>query len=243
MARKLLSTDVTNLKTKVKAEMNRRRYNGSVASYGGSAYDFSTAPANLGPVKGEHLSKNLTPMRAVNGAGLPSYPGTLTESDQAVMEAKVNAWATRSITDRSATDCASGCTGTCYSSCQTGCYTGCSGCSGCSAACKTDCTGTCKTGCSGCGSGCADTCTGGCKTGCSGCGSGCADTCSGGCKTGCSGCGSGCSDDCYGDCYGCSGCGSGCADECSGCGSGCADECTVTCRAQCAFGCNGESYK
>ena len=95
MARKLLSTDVTNLKAKVKAEMNRRRYNGSVASYGGTAYDFSTAPASLGPVKGEHLSKNLTPMRAVNGAGLPSYPGTLTESGQAAMEAKINAWATR----------------------------------------------------------------------------------------------------------------------------------------------------
>lgn len=157
--RRLLTTDAINLKAKVKAEMKRRKYSGSVASYGGTAYDFTTTPTNNSAVKGEHLKKNLEPMQAVNGSGLPTYPGKLTRAGQEAMEAKIDAWETRSASDRSGTDCASGCTGMCYTGCESGCY--------------------------GCGSGCADDCDG--CDGCSGCGSGCADSCSGDCDAGCKG--------------------------------------------------------
>lgn len=175
--RKIQSIDFINLKAKVKAEMLRRSYSGSVAAYGGTAYDYISPPTSDGPIRGEYLEKNLLPMQAVNGDGLPYYPSVLDQAGQEAMETKVAAWATRGITDRSATDCKSGCTGTCYSSCQTGCYSGCSSCSGCS-------------GCSGCGSGCAG--------GCSGCGSGCSTSCSGGCSTGC---GVECSGTCDTSCF------------------------------------------
>lgn len=203
--RKLLTADALNLKARVKAEMLRRSYSGSVAAYGGTAYDFSTKPVNDGPVLGEHLKKNLEPMRAVNGDGLPAYPGPLTKSGQEAMETKIAAWKTRSLTDRSASDCKSGCTGTCYSGCQTGCYTTCTSCTGCTGTC----TGSCQ--------GCSGTCTGGCTNSCSGCG--------GSCSNDCSGCGSGCSGDCDG---GCRGCGSGCSGSCDGCTGNCTGDCLNT---------------
>lgn len=172
--RKLLSQDVIALKAKVKAEMLRRSYSGSVAAYGGAAYDFTTPPANGGPVLGEHLKKNLEPMRAVNPDGLPTYPGELDKQGQAAMETKVTAWGTRAITDRTASDCQNGCTGTCYSSCTTGCYTGCSG----------SCSGGCSDDCGGCDGGCDGGCTSSCSDGCS---SGCEGDCHGSCDGGCSG--------------------------------------------------------
>lgn len=179
-ARRILSTDAINLKTKVKAEMIRRCYSGSVAAYGGTDYDFSTAPTSTGPLLGEHLKKNLVPMQAVNADGLPTYPGTLTQAQIRVMETKIAAWATRGIADRTATDCKNGCTGTCYSSCQTGCYSSCTSCTGCSGGCSGDCDG----GCSGCGSGCSGSCRG-CSGTCSG---GCSGNCKGGCSGGCNDC-------------------------------------------------------
>lgn len=200
MARKMLSSDFKNLKAKVKAEALRRCKSGSVAEYGGAAYDYTEAPADGGAVKGEHLEKILEPMQAINPDGLPEYPGELTEDGIETMETKAAAWAARSMTNRGTSDCKSGCTGTCTTGCSTGCY-GCSGCGGsCSSSCKEgDCYGQCS-GCSGCGSGCANSCTGQCS-GCSGCGSGCASSCTGGCK-GCSGT---CSGTCSGSClYGCS---------------------------------------
>lgn len=179
--RKLLSTDAINLKAKVKAEMLRRCQSGSVAAYGGAAYDFTNPPTKDGPVKGEHLKKILEPMRAINPDGLPEYPCELTEQQQVLMENKITNWAKRSITDRSASDCKSGCTGTCYSGCTTGCYTGCSSCSGCDG-CSDDCDG-----CRGCGGACSDDCRNACTTGCK-------SSCDGDCK----GCGSSCSSDCIG---------------------------------------------
>lgn len=192
--RKLLTSDAINLKAKVKAEMQRRSRSGSVASYGGTAYDFTAKPTEGGPVLGEHLKKNLEPMRAVNPAGLPSYPGELTGPGLAAMEVKINAWRTRGITDRGASDCASGCTGTCFTSCTTGCYTGCSSCTGCSGSCKGSCTG------------CSNTCTGSCTNTCTNTCQGCGDKCSTGCNW-----------DCTGGCSSCSGsCSGGCSSTCLG---------------------------
>lgn len=200
--RKLTAQDALALKEKVKAEMLRRCHSGSVASYGGAEYDFTAPPAPGGPVLGEHLKKNLAPMNAVNGDGLPAYPGPLTAQGQAAMETKIEAWATRSLTDRSATDCKSGCTGTCYSACSTGCTGGCSsGCaSGCGDACSTGCTSGCTgcTGCTGCSYGCANTCSGAC-------GGICSNDCGLECSTACQ---DGCAITCYSDCTGT------CGDRC-----------------------------
>ena len=191
------------LKAKVKAEMLRRNQSGSVASYGGAAYDYTTAPAAGRTVRREHRDKLIEPMRAVNSDVIPAARGVISESELQNLETRAAVWAARSITDKSGSDCKSGCAGTCY----TGCATGCSGCSG-----------SCSGGCSGCGSGCPASCPSGCS-GCSGCGSGCPGGCSGcgsGCPGGCSGCGSGCPS-------GCSGCGNG------SCGVTCGHSCKVTC--------------
>lgn len=202
----------TALKAKVKAEMLRRNQSGSVAAYGGTAYDYTVKPAAGKVLLQEHLDKLSVPMSAVNNTSIPGKTGkrVISEAELSAMEAKVAAWAARSITDTSGSDCKSGCTGACY----TGCATGCTGCgSGC------------PTGCSGCGSGCPD--------GCSGCGRGCADSCDGcgfGCADDCDGCGSGCP-------TGCSGCGSGCPDGCSSCGAACSDGCTDMCTSACISDC------
>lgn len=201
----------TQLKAKVKAEMQRRNQSGSVASYGGSSYDYSVIPSAGKTVRAEHRDKLINPMRAVNSDKVPVGTGTIKDTELANMETLIDAWKTRTLTDRSKSDCKSGCTGTCYTGCATGCYNtctgGCSGCSGCSgcggcddgcwdncwARCTNNCSGSCD-GCSGCGSGCASTCSGGCKNTCN-------NTCSGGCNTTCTGeCKGGCKTGCY---YGC----------------------------------------
>lgn len=203
----------TTLKSKVKAEVLRRNRSGSVASYGGAAYDYKIQPAKGTVILQEHLDKLSVPLSAINSNAVPGKTGkrVLSEAELANMEAKVTAWSARSMTDRSGSDCKSGCTGTCY----TGCATGCTGCgSGC------------PSGCSGCGSGCPNTCSS-CGSSCGdACSDGCGDACGGNCWDACSGCGSGCGD-------GCDGCGSGCGSGCSGCGSGCGNTCTSTCASDC----------
>lgn len=203
------------LKAKVKAEMLRRNQSGSVASYGGTAYDYTVTPAVGKVVLQEHLDKLSVPMAAVNADAVPGKTGkrVITESELANLETRVALWAARSLSDQSGSDCKSGCTGTCY----TGCTTGCSGCgSGCPGSCS-GCGSGCPNGCSGCGGSCSYGC-GGCDgcDGCSGCGSGC--------PTGCSGCGSGCPTGCSSSCTG------GCKGGCGGsCGSGCPNTCTENC--------------
>ena len=189
----------TALKAKVKAEMLRRNQSGSVAEYGGAAYDYTNAPAAGRVIQKEHIEKLTGPMRAVNPDLVPEPGGIVTEAELSNLETRIMAWAQRGITDTSATDCKSGCTGTCY----TGCATGCSG--TCSAACRNDCTGGCKTGCSGsCGYACSNDCTGECGYACQG---ECTDYCTGGCSGTCTDfCSSNCEGGCKGGCIG--GCGS-----------------------------------
>lgn len=175
----------TALKAKVKAEMLRRCKSGSVADYGGTAYDYTTAPAAGKVILKEHIEKLTTPMRAVNADLVPAPGSVVSESELANLETRITAWAKRSLTDRSASDCKSGCTGTCY----TGCTTGCSGCG-------SECGGC--TGCSGGCEGCTDGCTNGCTVGCS---HTCATNCIG-CDGGCQGCGFACSNDCTNNCTG-----------------------------------------
>ncbi len=197
------------LKAKVKAEMLRRNQSGSVASYGGAAYDYTTAPAAGRTVRKEHRDKLIEPMRAVNSDVIPAARGVISESELQNLETRAAVWAARSITDKSGSDCKSGCGSGCPDGCSS-CPSGCSGCSGCGSGCPS--------GCSGCGSGCPGGCSGcgsGCPSGCSGCSGGCQSSCSGGCEDNCSircigGCSGGCKGNCSGSCT--SHCASGCTN-------------------------------
>ena len=135
------------LKAKVKAEMLRRNQSGSVASYGGAAYDYTTAPAAGRTVRREHRDKLIEPMRAVNSDVIPAARGVISESELQNLETRAAVWAARSITDKSGSDCKSGC----GSGCGDGCY---------------GCGGGCGSGCGGCDGGCSGTCTSQCSQSC-----------------------------------------------------------------------------
>ena len=190
-----------DLKARVKAECLRRAHTGSVASYGGSAYDYTAVPAAGRVVKREHKAKLAEPLSAINKNTIPASMASaplVSDGEMTRMEAFVTVCEKRGKTDSTGTDCAASCTGLCYG-CVGTCTGTCDGCSGCGGSCSYDCWGC--DGCSGCGSGCADGCDGGCDGGCSGCGSACIDDCE---------------YDCYESCWGCYGCGAGCASTCSG---------------------------
>lgn len=149
-----------SLKAAVKAECQRRKYTGSVETYGGTDYDYSVTPAAGKIVAKEHSEKNVVPMNAINSSEFPipsSYENIITESDIATMEAKVATWASREVgsdADNSASDCAASCTGLCHS-CTGNCVSGCTGCTGCTGTCEGGCQYICG-GCGGCGGDCAN---------------------------------------------------------------------------------------
>lgn len=172
------------LKAKVKTECQRRQYVGSVASYGGTDYDYSISPTSGGKIIREHYDKNADPLNAITG-NFSSKSSVIKEQDIADMEASVTNLATIDAT-ASNSGCAASCTGLCQGSCTTGC----SGCSG-------SCSGSCSGNCSGSCSGCSGRCTGGCS-GCSGsCTGSCKNSCSGGCYLACT---ASCADNCVGNC-------------------------------------------
>lgn len=194
----------TALKARVKAEVQRRNQSGSVASYAGSAYDYTVAPGPGKTIRAEHRDKLVTPLRAVNSDVVPASAGAaVKDSELANLETRVTAWSARSMTDRSGSDCKSGCTGTCYTGCATGCYScgsgcpnscsgcgfGCDGCKGCGSSCSDDCTSSCS---GNCGTSCSNNCQAECATSCKdGCYTNCKGTCEGECSQVCSkGCGS-----------------------------------------------------
>ncbi len=207
----------TALKAKVKAEMKRRNQSGSVADYGGTAYDYTVPPAAGKTIRAEHRDKLVGPMRAINSDLVPASKGTVIKEDElANMETRVAVWGARDMTDRSASDCKSGCTGTCYTGCAMGCFS---------------CGGACSDGCTGCGSGCPTGCSGcgsGCPNGCQSCPSGCSDACSGcgdACSIGCTGCIMMCDNTCKNEC------GNSCQENCSPCTSACYSTCMVYCTS------------
>ena len=179
---KPLASDFINLKARVKTEMNRRNRTNSLASYAGTSYDYTTAPAAGGKLLAEHIEKIIVPINAIKSTGFAAQQDGLTIKALNTVDAQLSAHSNYPIRG-SGTDCTSGCSGLC------------SGCSG-----------TCSGGCSGCGGACSNSCSGGCDGGCSGsCSGGCSGNCGsscGGC-TGCSGCGDACSscgDLCTGGC-------------------------------------------
>lgn len=177
---KLSADRFNNLKARVKAECLRRAYSGSVASYGGTTYDYSVTPATGTVAKQEHRDKIATPLNAINSNTITTASGqkVISESDMVNMEAFTTVLEKRTKTDNSGTDCKTGCTGMCYG-CQDTCYNVCTSCTG-------NCTGSCSGSCDGC-------CSYDCSSSCDGCSDDCGDTCGDACHEDCGG---SCMDDC-----------------------------------------------
>lgn len=98
--------------------------------------------------------------------------------------------------------------------------------SGMETSCRSACTGLCVGTCGNSCDGCTDKCTNFCKSSC------------GSCSTGCEGCSSSCDNHCS---HRCSGeCGGQCDDTCyTGCSDGCHIECYAVCGGSCTTGCSG----
>lgn len=208
-----LASEFIALKARVKAEMQRRKYKGSLVTYASSSYDYSATPTAGNRVFPEYVNKIVEPLNAINDTGVD----IVTSGDVIKALDKANAFLTTaesySLTGKT-TDCKASCTGLCITTCGTSC----SGCSG-------SCTGGCGGSCSGC-SGCSDTCKTTCaKDNCdSGCWAQCSSNCWGtSCKNYCDG---GCKDTCKGGC-------SGCSNTCTG---KCASSCTGSCTGSCVGG-------
>lgn len=178
----ILASDFINLKARIKAECARRKYNGSVASYANSSYDYTVVPTAGNNVLPEHYNKIIVPYNALAGTNYSKkkagdiVPALKEISDNlAVLESK------------SPTSPSSGCKSSCTGLCQGTCASGCTSCTGsCTNAC-TSCTGGC-TSCSGnCSTSCAfDGCSNGCDDSCAfNCSETCANNCKGTCKGGC----------------------------------------------------------
>ena len=147
----LTAEELIALKAKVKAEMQRRCYYGSLTKFAGSAYDFTETPVKGGKIRAEQGLKVIEPLlqicdkgylnidRAVKGGKIPNAFDT-------ELSTWVDTLAKEEITGDS-TSCRGACTGLCMGTCSTTC-TGCS----------STCTGTCGGNCS---KSCGGSCTGG----------------------------------------------------------------------------------
>lgn len=185
-----------NLKNRIKKEVKRRKYVGSVSAYGNSNYDYEVLPAPNEVIRLEHINKISECIGAINDTNIKRtyVNGDPITTQLAVMDAEITKFESAKVVGTNS-GCRSSCTGMCTTSCSgtctSGCSSTCSGCSGCGGACSGNCSGSCG-GCSGsCSNGCHKTCT----INCSGsCGSYCGGTCSGAefCSGGCSGCCTGC---------------------------------------------------
>ena len=222
-----------NLKAEVKAECARRSNvsttsgSTSVASYAGTAYDYTTTPASGVVIKEEHYTKNKVPLAAIK-SGIGSDSKLIDDSNMTELESFVTLCKAQGKEDKTAENntCSGGCTGLCYLTCTGSCSGGCEGtCSGgCSGSCKNSCGGACSSSCKegDCYGGCSGDCEGSCTGDCDG-------SCKGGCD-GCSGyCGAACESYCSSDgCFksGCTNCNSSSSGGCSKCDITCAPTCT-----------------
>lgn len=169
------ASDYIALKNRVKNEVLRRKYTGSVESYGGTNYDFTVTPIVGGKVLAEHYNKINEPLRAINPDGLLQNVKAGDDIREiTVMDAKTTIFESKPAYGTNH-GCATSCTGLCTSSCTNTCTscTNCTGCGGCG-----DCGG-----CTGCGDSCSSNCSS-CASSCSNC----AGTCGGSCSSNCSNC-------------------------------------------------------
>lgn len=161
------SATFNNLKSRVKAECQRRKYVGSVTPYAGTAYDYTNPAAADKIIRYEHYKKIAEPLTAIDGKSrLPR--GRVNQSDITEMQTALTALEKKKLTS-SDTGCSASCTGMCYT--------------GCAGTCKNGCGDEC-TGCYGCGDSCAYWCGDGCQ-GCTGCGDSCSVVCGWRCAGAC----------------------------------------------------------
>lgn len=184
------------LKAKVKAECQRRKYVGSVSSYGGTNYDFSVAAASGKIMLKEHYEKNAIPLNAITGGIDTNGARIVSDAEITAMENKVeelsdiSRWASKANSGCAASCtglCAGYCDGTCDGTCDGDCDGDCDG--GCYGSCQSSCSGTCEAYCE---ERCSDDCIAACQFGCG-------DLCTG--SAGAS-CGNTCMDGCTGTCLG-----------------------------------------
>lgn len=177
----ILASDFIAIKARVKAECARRKYNGSVASYADSSYDYTVEPSDGDVPLPEHFNKIIVPLNAIADTGRSQTQyGYLIRAMNDIDSALTTL---ESIAETATSSgCKSSCTGLCQGTCTTAC-TGCTGgCSGsCGSGCATGCSGGCRATCRDL---CADDCTGVCEESCY---ANCYSSCEGGCKTGCKG--------------------------------------------------------
>lgn len=188
-----LAQEMIDLKARVKAEMQRRKGNGSLVAYAGTDYDYTVDPAAGGQMLTEHVNKIVVPMNAITASGMTEQA----VGDQAMamdgIDAKLTVYVAEPAQKNGTSSCSGACSGlcvsSCYSSCGGSCSVGCGSCGDCSGGCTGDCKETCSNqcgsdGCSGnCGSNCKrDGCTAYCGMSCWG---KCSNNCSGGCENTC----------------------------------------------------------
>lgn len=245
----LTAAEMNTLKAKVKTEMQRRAYNGSMTGFASASYDFSTTPTSGTKVTADQGKKVIEPLLNIKDHGNLNTADLKTGSKIPSSFNNELLSYTDSLSKEPIDGATSSCRGACSGLCVGTCGSTCSGCSSCSGGCSGS-GGSGGSGSSGCG-GCSGNC-GGCNacSGCIGCSSGCQGGCSGsceGCGRSCSGC-SGCDGSCEG-CSGCAGCGGSCSSSCSskGKGSACATCYSCTgCASSCSScsscgGCSGSS--
>ena len=179
-----LASDFIALKARIKAECARRKYNGSVAQYASSSYDYTVPPVAGNHLLPEHYNKLIVPFNKLTGSNLQTKNvGDIVPylSDVSKKLAELESY--------QPTDGSSGCKASCTGMCQGTCASGCVGCTG-------SCEGSCSNSCTSCSGGCSVVCYDGCDVGCY---SRCAENCENACLNGCLG---GCMFGCMGYCTG-----------------------------------------
>lgn len=180
----ILAADFIAIKARVKAECARRKYNGSVASYAGSSYDYTVTPQEGNVPLAEHFNKIITPLNAITDTGRTTTGNGYRVREIYDVEQKLTALEAIEITAASS-GCKSSCTGLCQGTCTTGC-------TGCTSTCGSSCGSSCNVACSvGCWNACYEDCAAGCYSSCDRncsptCATNCYNTCFGTCEGGCS---------------------------------------------------------
>lgn len=190
----ILASDFINLKARVKAECARRCYNGSVAQYATSEYDYTSQPTSGGIPLPQHLNKIIIPLNAIRNTGISEtrvgYLVRAYDTAQTILSELESIEA-----DADNAGCSASCTGLCQGTCTETCTSGCTG--GCKGSCRDSCR-------NGCGTSCNIACADGCTSDCGGnCGADCGVSCQGLCIQECANnCTGGCMNKCQGSCTG-----------------------------------------
>lgn len=192
MDQNALDVIISNLKARVKREVNRRDGFGPINSYADGEWDFSIPPSKSQPLLTEHLKKIVDPLLQIEDFGDPEFVKESSDFTNLIEAEKFLDKVEKEEMHGNTTSCRSSCTGLCIGNCMDLCMgcmgcSGCTGCTGCGSTCSTSCLDT-----------CAETCYRSCNSQCmNSCDSHCIHSCSRGCYTGCSAsCGNGCSSSC-----------------------------------------------